>query len=149
MDRKSRVFAFVMFLAACEATDDASRAAVVLTEADAIGRAERFLVAQGYTTGAPTQPIRRESVQRVSDSEAFKMRRNTLEAKACGAVQSTTGLWMVGFRHVEGPSDVVGRVTVERDGSVRMEHQDAPAALLCSDVPTPRAQQGADEGARK
>lgn len=127
----------VSLAAACKRADEKPPTVLVLSEADAVKRAERHIAGQGYTSSAPTESIQRESVQRVSDAEAFKMRMNTLEGTACGASKTTTGDWMVGFRHRGGRREVVARVTVNKDGSVRVEHQDAPAAFLCPEVRTP------------
>jgi hypothetical protein len=121
-----------------------SQSKKILTEDEAITRAEEFIKDNGYTDLQPTEDKSRlvpESVFGGTDAEGLKLRHNTLEPKAYGIIQggkSGDG-WYVIFRYnrknreykrlipdYEQRTERWGRaVVMDRFGEkLKVEHQD-------------------------
>lgn len=75
-----------------------------LSEAEAIQKAEDFIVEQGYTDLPPTEEKSKlvaESVNPGTDAFGMKLRHNSLERKAYGVMREggKNGAWIVVFRY--------------------------------------------------
>lgn len=108
---------------------------IVLTEAQAVEFAEKFIERNGYTDLPPDKDnLAYESIERKSDvDEMLKMRYDTLERQAFGISRGRKGIpdsgWTVVFRYKNSSDQTtskIGRaVTMNFDGSAaRVEHVD-------------------------
>ena len=121
------LFSFVLVLAfSCS-----SKRNRILTEDEAIARAEEFIKDNGYTDLPPTEDKSRlvpEPVFGGTDEDELKLRHNTLQAKAYGIIQGgrTGEGWYVVFRYNSNNAENYGRA-VSMNGSgenLKVEHQD-------------------------
>src|SRR5690349_15601739 len=113
----------------------------ILTEDEAIARAEEFIKDNGYTDLPPSEDKSKlvaESVTGGTDAEALKQRHNTLEPKAYGILQDgrSGDDWCVVFRYNQNNIEhrrlipqMTGRwgraVAMDRFGeNLKVEHQD-------------------------
>jgi hypothetical protein len=123
-------------LSCADSGPTSSKHAEPISEQVAIRRAEAFVRAQGYTDAAPTAPLQRESLERSPDQEIRERRRNTLQSNACGAMGTGDRTsWMVGFRYRTADQDMIRILSVNDDGSVKVEHQDLKAGPFCASAP--------------
>ena len=86
------------------AVDSAAQTRSRLSEAEAVQKAEEFIIEQGYTDLPPTKDKRKlkaEPVFGYPDALTMKLRRNSLERKAYGVTkeQGRNGYWIVVFRY--------------------------------------------------
>jgi hypothetical protein len=137
--------ALILILLLPFVVDSAPQTKQRLSEAEAIEKAEQFIITQGYTDLSPTEDKRRlvpESVNPGTDAMGMKLRHDSLERKAYGVMKESgkNGAWIIIFRYNKAGNTELRRmfpdfnehmekwgraVTVDVDGRhTRVQHQD-------------------------
>jgi hypothetical protein len=101
-------------------TESAAQTRKRLSEAEAVQKAEEFIITQGYTDLPPTKDKRKlvpESVNPGTDVLGMKLRHDSLERKAFGVMKEDgkSGFWVIVFRYNKAGNNEFRRAVPEFD----------------------------------